>query len=105
MASAAEVLQKIAANLPDNNTNFIAAAKHREVEEIITEYATNIFRVTAVSGTSITDVRMQNRDIAAIIINDFTKNTGWTKSTASSTLNFTDGTTLNNGDSITIFME
>lgn len=103
MASLSQVLQKILENLPTNANPKIRAAKHREVENIITEYATNIILIPNIqSGNTFTDSRMANRFVGEVSINGNTKNGGFDKVQASSTLTFNDGTTMDNFDIVTV---
>jgi len=104
MPSLSEVTQKILDNLPDNASPRIRSAKHREVENMIADYATNVIKITSVAGVTITHNSMINREVGAIIIDDYTKNTGFTKVLANNFITFTDGTQLINGQSITIFL-
>lgn len=104
MASKAQVQTLIATNLPDNASPKIRSAKHREVENAILDYATNIIKMTAVTGTTVVNAAMQGREVGAIMIDDYTKNIGFTKATGSDTLTFNDGTELTNGQTITIFL-
>lgn len=102
MASRAEVETVINTNLPDNASPKIRSAKHREVENKILDYATNIIKMVSVAGVDIENALIANRDIGAIIIDDYTKNQGFTKT--GTTITFTDGTELINGQTITILL-
>lgn len=104
MPSLAEVTQKILDNLPDNASPRIRSAKHREVCNIITEYATNIIKMVSVTGVTITNNAMQGREVGAIVIDDYVKNTGFTKNISDNFITFTDGTQLISGQSITIML-
>lgn len=104
MASKGQVQTLISTNLPDNASPKIRSVKHREVENAILDYATNIIKMTSVAGTAITNAAMVNRDVGAVMIDSYGKNEGYTKTLSSDTLTFTDGTQLNNGQSITIFL-
>lgn len=65
----------------------------------------NILKMTATAGSSITNPGIKNRDVAAIIISDYVRNTGYKKeSLASDTVEFEDGTTLIDGQKITILL-
>lgn len=104
MASKGQVQTLISTNLPDNASPKIRSVKHREVENAILDYATNIIKMTSVSGTTVINTAMENREVGAIMIDDYTKNIGFTKATNSDTLTFNDGTELTNGQTITIFL-
>ena len=102
MPSKSQVSQKINDNLPDNASPRIRSAKHREVCDLITDYATNIIKMTSVTGVTITNNAMAGREVGAIVIDDYVKNTGFTKNLSDNFLTFTDGTQLISGQSITI---
>lgn len=106
MASRTEVETLIDTNLPSDPppSSRIRSQKHREVEKKIVEYATNIIKMQSTSGTTITHSSMKDREVGAIIIDDYVKNTGFTKTLSSTTLTFTDGTSLTNNQSITILL-
>lgn len=104
MASRTETEQIIDTNLPDNAVPRVRTSKHRQVEKKIVEYATNCIQVTGSSGLTITDSRLTGRDVGLIVIDDMTKNIGFTKTTSGSTITFTDGTELIGGETITITM-
>lgn len=104
MPSKSQVSQKINDNLPDNASPRIRSEKHREVCDIITDYATNIIKMTSVTGVTITNNAMAGRDVGAIVIDDYVKNTGFTKNLADNFLTFTDGTQLISGQYITIML-
>ncbi|HEU0226729.1 MAG TPA: hypothetical protein VFQ86_03255 [Arachidicoccus soli] len=104
MPSKNQVSQKINDNLPDNASPRIRSEKHREVCNIITDYATNIIKMISVTGATITNNAMAGRDVGAIVIDDYVKNTGFTKNLADNFLTFTDGTQLISGQSITIML-
>lgn len=104
MASKGQVQTLISTNLPDNASPKIRSVKHREVENAILDYATNIIKMTSVSGTTITNTAMANREVGAIIIDDYTKNQGFTKTLSGTVITFTDGTELSNGQTITILL-
>lgn len=104
MPSKNQVSQKINDNLPDNASPRIRSAKHREVCDIITDYATNIIKMTSVTGVTITNNAMAGREVGAIVIDDYVKNTGFTKTLSDNFLTFTDGTQLISGQSITIML-
>lgn len=104
MPSKSQVSQKINDNLPDNASPRIRSAKHREVCDLITDYATNIIKMTSVTGVTITNNAMAGREVGAIVIDDYVKNTGFTKNLSDNFLTFTDGTQLISGQSITIML-
>lgn len=104
MPSYSEVIDLINNNLPDNPAPLVKTAKHREVEKAITDYASNIFKMAAISGSVVTNTKMTNRDVGAVIINDYTKNSGFTKNLPENKLTFTDGTELSGGEQLTIFL-
>lgn len=105
MASRGEVETLIETNLPTNASPKIRSAKHREVENKIVEYATNTIKLSGVAvGTTVTDARMLNRNIAEIIINSNSKTDGFTKATNTSLLTLTDGSTFSNNDTVIIKM-
>lgn len=60
-------------------------------------------RLIATAGSTITDFSLTGKTVLLIVIDDITKNTGFTKITSSPTINFTDGTSLVDGQVITIF--
>lgn len=104
--SKAQAQQKVTVNLPTLGTPTIRSVLHRDVENSIIDYASNIFKMNMVGDSiAITDARFINRTVAAVCINDNTKNTGFTKLEISDTLTFTDGTTMSNGDTITLWLE
>lgn len=103
MPSKAQVQTLIDTNLPTNAIPKIRSEKHREVENAILDYATNIIKIATVSaGTTVTDARMANRDVAEIVVNSNSKTEGFTKPTAGTTLTLTDGSTFSNGDTTII---
>ena len=104
MPSKSQVSQKINDNLPDNASPRIRSAKHREVCDLITDYATNIIKMTSVTGVTITNNAMAGKEVGAIVIDDYVKNTGFTKNLSDNFLTFTDGTQLISGQSITIML-
>lgn len=104
MPSKSQIQTLIDTNLPTNASPKIRAEKHREVENGILDYATNIIKMTSVSGTTITNAAMANREVGAIIIDDYTKNQGFTKTLSGTVITFTDGTELTNGQTITILL-
>lgn len=104
MASYTDVQDKINNNLPDNPSPLVKTAQHREVHDTMLAFADNIVKMTAVSGVVIANSNMLNRDVGAIIINDFTKNSGFTKNLPENYLTLTDGTELAGGETITIFL-
>lgn len=64
----------------------------------------NVINMTSVAGNVITNNAMINRNIAAIVIDDYTKNTGFAKNIGDDFLTFIDGTQLINGQRLTIFL-
>lgn len=103
MASYTEVINLIDNNLPDNPAPLVKTAKHREVEKAIVDYANNVVKMVGVSGSVITNEGMMNRDIGAIIINDFAINSGFTKNLPENFLTLTDAV-LAGGETITLFL-
>lgn len=111
MANVTPLLEFIDLKLPDNTSGAITAADLRAVlvaqAMIVTSVAPGAGVVTltvVVPGASIADVALANRNVAGVIIDDLTKNTGFTKPPAGSTLTFTDGTFLQAGQTVTIFL-
>lgn len=64
---------------------------------------TAALEMVSVTGVTISNAALANKDVVAIVIDDITKNKGFTKVLANNYLTFTDGTTLTAGDNLTIF--
>jgi len=104
MPSKTQVETLTETNLPDNASPKIRSQKHREVEKAIVEYATCVIKMTSTAGSTIVSAKMVGREVGAVVIDDITKNQGFSKPTPSDTLTFTDGTQLGAGQAITIFL-
>lgn len=63
----------------------------------------NSIVINTIAGNTITDIRIVGRFITALIINDVSKNTKF--SVTGDTITFTDGTILDNGQTVTIFFQ
>lgn len=67
-------------------------------------YSSIVFTASA-AGAAVNDSRMIGMIVTGVMINDYSKNTGFTKPINSDTITFSDGTVVNNGDTITVIFE
>lgn len=66
---------------------------------------TYTIKVIVAQGTTITDRRLVGREVTGLIVDDMTKNTGFSKPRASDTLTFTDGTEVYQFQNVTILLQ
>lgn len=64
----------------------------------------NIITMLSSAGSTIVNAMLVGRNVAAIIIDDYSKNIGFTKNILDNFITFTDGTILVEGQSLTIFL-
>ncbi len=86
----------------NNLTCIIESLQGRVLIPNITFTSSSSNYTNEIPGAVITNTNLLNRTVSFVIISDIVKNKGFTKLKSSNQLSFTDGTTLINGQIITI---
>lgn len=85
-----------------SNTNFTTILQIINTIFGSTGSSTLIIRMFSEVGTTITNPDLIGKSVQFVIIDDYTKNLGFTKLLISDTITFTDGTVLTEGQVLTI---